>query len=133
MNVNKERQSRNLRRCTYTAATEITYRDTKIRGTLVIKVIAVGSSQVVVELEGENGISLNGILKKAGFDENQLVLRGIVAIDFGAGLGKQKLDSALGFTVEDGALTQGQLFLGDQFDLMLPNGKFAKAELVRRE
>jgi len=115
---------------TYKAATEITYGGTKISGTLVIKVIAVGSGKVVVEVEGENGISLKGFLAQVGFSDNDLVLRGIVSIDFGAVLGTQKLDFALGFNVEDRALTHGRFFIGDRPDFEIPNGKFSRAELV---
>ena len=69
-------------------------------------------------------------MARAGFYENELVLRGIVLIDFGTALGTQKLDFALGFTVEDRALTQGRFFIGDRPNLTIPNGEFIRAELV---
>jgi hypothetical protein len=69
-------------------------------------------------------------LAQVGFSDNDLVLRGIVSIDFGAVLGTQKLDFALGFNVEDRALTHGRFFIGDRPDFEIPNGKFSRAELV---
>jgi hypothetical protein len=115
---------------TYKASTEIIHKDTEIIGTLVIKVISVRNGQIIVEVKGENGITLNGILSKAGFSENELVLRGIVAVDFGRGLRMQNLDFILGFTVEDKALSKGRFYLGTQPDNVVANGKFIKAEPV---
>lgn len=119
---------------TYKAATRFLYKDKEIIiCTLIIKIKSIDNEGgIIAEIKGEKGISLTGTL--TGDMSSYRSLKGVVSVDFGKGLGTQKLDFFLSVEkvdVKEKSLINGAIQTGSvQRRERVAVGEFIRADSI---
>lgn len=117
---------------TYKAATKILYRDKEIIGTLVLRIKSIDTNgKMIAEIKGEEGLSLNGTLVGGLFSLGEIILEGNLSIDFGTGIGTQRLRCDLRAKVGNRVLTRGEILLGIPPSNLVAQGEFIRAEPIK--